>query len=425
MNLPQNHPITANPELEEALMLTSRELDEMLTDAERARLADLESVWTNEVARFRSQSRQLRSTLQSLPQTNVQMQLWQQSELTDSQIPAPRPIVAVPRRGTQTLILGSVSVVICALLLMIVRAPQTDFASSERAGSSAAMSPASIAVEQDALLADSDVMVGVGGGSVVGLNAAAMTDTDSGVAEDSIQPLIESENWNVVVVKVEGQDRDQVMDRIQSIVHAHGLRLQRSAGQDEPEWLGVVLTSAVEGSDEVVNAMEQDAAHSSTNFTKNKDNISAKAKSSEANTTKASAEIVAAVRRSLQYPTLSELHHGRVFVALPTEAEFKARAVRKGADRSVPSPSDNASLDKASKSKEAAAENAVPAAPAPRGATAGLEKVPHSVGKTPSAHMKHRSEGSVPLAGAPVEKATEGSAAVVTLVVFDFGKTPD
>jgi hypothetical protein len=425
MNLPQNTPIPANSELEEALLLASRELDETLTGAEQARLAALENVWSKEVAQFRAQCRQLRNTLGSLPQTNVQVPLWKMSGLSDSQTPAPRPIVAGARRGTQKLILGSVSVVICALLLLIVRAPQTELASSERvspkaAVSAAAASPAKTAVEQEALLADSDAMGGVGGGSVVGLNSQAIVAEESDVPDDSIQPLIESENWNVVVVKVEGQDRDQVMDRIQSIVHAHGLRLQRSAGQEEPEWLGVVLTSSVEGSNEVLDAMEQSAADS-TNLTTKKDNVTAKAKSSGARTTKASAEIVAAVRRSLQYPTLSELHHGRVFVALPTEAEFQARAVRKGADRSAPRSSDNLSPDKAARGEDAAAENAVLAAPAPRGAVASSADGSQAADNKPLAEMKRRSEPTVALDAAPAEKATEASVAVVTLVVFDFG----
>jgi hypothetical protein len=138
---------------------------------------------------------------------------------------------------------------------------------------------------------------------------------NSNASEDdvSIAPLIQSDNWNVVVVKVDGHDRDMAMDRIQAIVKEHGLRLQKSAGQDQSEWLGVVLTSAVDQNSEVLTAMERDLGEQSP--------AKGAADSKVAEST--SLEIIAAVRESLRYPTRSELHHGRIFVALPTQQVAK------------------------------------------------------------------------------------------------------
>jgi len=202
--------------------------------------------------------------------------------------------------------------------------------------------------------------------------AAAETSTD-----DIITPLVQSDNWNVVVVKVNSQDRDQAMDRIASIVKEHGLRLQRSAGKDRPEWLGVVLTSADGASEEVVTAMEKGLSESTTVRDSAESHMSPEATS----------KIIAAVRESLRYPTRSELHHGRIFVALPT-APLMASSAR-SAGTLEPSPT-------------AAAQNRVGEA------------------KTSSEAVADKKTSEAAFAKSAATDASQVTPPMVTLVVFEF-----
>jgi hypothetical protein len=144
------------------------------------------------------------------------------------------------------------------------------------------------------------------------VEAAGGTDSENSVAAD-VQPLIQSADWNVVVVKIDGKDRDQAMDQIQSIVQKAGLQLKGSAESDELRWLGVVLTSNVVGREDVVNAMESvGASNGSVTETPSADSQEAM--------------FIAAARESLKHPTGSELHHGKVFVVLPSAPSAKGEA---------------------------------------------------------------------------------------------------
>ncbi len=172
-------------------------------------------------------------------------------------------------------------------------------------------------------------------------DAAANTSTD-----DVITPLVQSDNWNVVVVKVDGQDRDQAMDRIASIVMEHGLRLQRSNGEGRPEWVGVVLTSADGASEDVVTAMENGMSES----TASRDTAGSRM------SPEASSKIIAAVRESLQYPTRSELHHGRIFVALPTSPLIAGSARSSGPPEPAPAAAVQKRVVEAKTSSEAVAD---------------------------------------------------------------------
>ena len=246
------------------------------------------------------------------------------------EIHKPRPFEEPKARsGAQRLVVGIVTSVLCGVLFLSLNRSPDDAASTPMmAELSPLSSENSLAPDRPFSLETSDeMMVGRIPGAAAPLEfpaaAAPVMEADmptllaenSGASEDdiSIAPLIQSDNWNVVVVKVDGHDRDMVMDRIQAIVKEHGLRLQKSAGQDQSEWLGVVLTSAVDQNSEVLTAMERDLGEQSP--------AKGAADSKVAEST--SLEIIAAVRESLRYPTRSELHHGRIFVALPTQQEAK------------------------------------------------------------------------------------------------------
>jgi hypothetical protein len=89
--------------------------------------------------------------------------------------------------------------------------------------------------------------------------------------------------------------------------------LKGSAESDELRWLGVVLTSNVVGREDVVNAMESvGASNGSVTETPSADSQEAM--------------FIAAARESLKHPTGSELHHGKVFVVLPSAPSAKGEA---------------------------------------------------------------------------------------------------
>ena len=350
MSTSTNHQIPPDDPLSQAYLLVSRAMDERLSVAEESELTRLEAIYPQELKSFRSQCQQIRTTMRLLPVTPVGSSLFVQppadaksvssagagSTATGStatgelEIHKPRPFEEPQTRSdAQRLVVGIVTSVLCGVLFLSLNRSPDDAASTPMM---AELSPLSsehaLASDRPFSLETSDeMMVGripvaaaplefpAAAAPVMEADMPTLLAENSGASEDdiSIAPLIQSDNWNVVVVKVDGHDRDMVMDRIQAIVKEHGLRLQKSAGQDQSEWLGVVLTSAVDQNSEVLTAMERDLGEQSP--------AKGAADSKVAEST--SLEIIAAVRESLRYPTRSELHHGRIFVALPTQQEAK------------------------------------------------------------------------------------------------------
>ncbi len=145
-------------------------------------------------------------------------------------------------------------------------------------------------------------------------NLESSADALKGSAEADVQPLIQSDDWNVVVVRIDAEDRDQAMDQIQSIVKKAGLQLKGSAGHDESHWLGVVLASNVAGREEVVNAMGGERVGASNGYVTETPPVDSQ-----------EAMFIEAARESLKHPTRSELHHGKVLVALPSESSTSGR----------------------------------------------------------------------------------------------------
>ena len=177
----------------------------------------------------------------------------------------------------------------------------------------------------------------LGAAAIANTDAAGGTNPEASSALD-VQPLIQSDDWNVVVVKIDSKDRDQAMDQIQSIVQKAGLQMKGSTGPDESRWLGVVLTSNVAGREDVVNAMESVGA--SNGYVTQ----TPPADSQEA-------MFIAAARESLKHPTRSELHHGKVFVLLPSSPSVK------GDDQTVASSQQVAAAGNASATSPGPVEN--------------------------------------------------------------------
>jgi hypothetical protein len=301
--------------LEEAFQLVSRQLDEALSESELSRLAALELSNPSEIQEFRQRCLHVRSLIQTFPVTHIAHPLFDVQAATTKQ----KTEVRTDRRGTGKFYGGLLASGLCGVLILAFLKPWNLRDAPENRADSATIPSITLAdamqttrpaatepvatmrtefaqVEIPGRVADNDLPLD-----------AMVAEPESAEMANSIRPLYQSDNWNVVVVKVNGQNRDEAMDQIQAIVHQHGLRLQRSGENSKPDWLGVVLTSTVRGSNEAVSAIEAGVGNSQTD-------------SLPPRTTEQSeySEIVSAVRESLRHPTRSELHHGEIFVALPT-----------------------------------------------------------------------------------------------------------
>ncbi|MCX7396419.1 MAG: hypothetical protein NT138_01935 [Planctomycetales bacterium] len=324
--MPEFTPQTPESPDQQALFeLLSRHYDGDLGAAESERLATLESAHREASENFRRQAGMVSCLLKGIPVCSVQALLFETPVTTTPRATSgPDPAILPRRSGAQRVVVGAVTSLLCAGLLlalnqtpddagapMLAKADRLHGTMEARGGSGSPMDSGSM-MEQGRIMSDAMSMpmaadvppnALLGAAAIANTEAAGDTNTEASSALE-VQPLIQSDDWNVVVVRIDGKDRDQAMDQIQSIVQKAGLQLKGSAGPDESRWLGVVLTSNVVGREDVVNAMESVGA--SNGYVTE----TPPADSQEA-------MFIAAARESLKHPTRSELHHGKVFVVLP------------------------------------------------------------------------------------------------------------
>ena len=124
-------------------------------------------------------------------------------------------------------------------------------------------------------------------------------------AERATANLPADDSWNVVVVQMDDHDRARTMQKVRAVVRNHGFEFARSAGEEMPTWLGVVLSADASESLSLIKDIQQSVPEG----TIERDPMRIAESSRE--------ELIAAVRESLQYPTQSELHHGKVYLAMP------------------------------------------------------------------------------------------------------------
>jgi hypothetical protein len=332
LSMPEFTPQTPESLDQQALFeLLSRHFDGDLGAAESERLATLESAHREASENFRRQAGVVSCLLKKIPVCSVQKLLFETPVVTTPRAtPVPEPAILPRRSGAQRVVVGAVTSLLCAGLLlalnqrpdnaaapMLAKADRLHGTIEARGGSASPMDSAAM-MEHGRMMSDAMPMpmaadappnALLGAAAIANTDAAGGTNTEASSAMD-VQPLIQSDDWNVVVVKIDGKDRDQAMDQIQSIVQKAGLQLKGSAGPDESRWMGVVLTSNVVGREDVVNAMESVGA--SNGYVTE----TPPADSQEA-------MFITAARESLKHPTRSELHHGKVFVVLPSSPSVK------------------------------------------------------------------------------------------------------
>jgi hypothetical protein len=316
--------------LNRAFELVSREFDGDLSDAETKELANFEANFAAEIAEFRKGCRRLRSVLQKIPVRSVKGSLWAVPEAASVQ--GSRTWVE-SRRGVAW---ATVAVVIVGCLLLAIVRPWSELslsgpeqmvavtdsqASLDAVPQNAARSlvaPSAMSAKTDASVSSDD-------------HSESLTDTDL-----LIQPLLESTNWKIVVVQLDENDRDLAMQRIQSLIHDHGLRLQSATNAESSDFVGVVQTSAVSENDELVSAMEERVVDSRVSR-----DLSLPAEARRK-------EIIESIQNSLRHPTRSELHHGTVYVALSTARPNDISSPGSTVARSAAVPHSNDAKDSSS-----------------------------------------------------------------------------
>lgn len=325
-----------SPDRQELLELLSRQFDGDLAAVESQRLALLEASDREAAERFRQQVGLVSCLLKGIPVRSSERLLFEApGNTTPRATRVPDPAVRPRRSGAQRIVVGTVTSLLCAGLLLAVNRRQDTAESPMLAkveilhGTMEARGGSPSSFGEAAMMADGhmvpeampmpmasdvppSVVPDVAAVASANIEAAGGVNSEDSLTAD-VQPLIQSADWNVVVVKIDGKDRDQAMDQIQSIVQKAGLQLKGSVEPDESRWLGVVLTSNVVGREDVVDAMESVGASNGT-VTE-----TPSADSQEA-------MFIAAARESLKHPTGSELHHGRVFVVLPAAPSTNGEA---------------------------------------------------------------------------------------------------
>ena len=299
--------------LNEALQLVSGRLDRDLSTAEESRLKALEADFPRETAAFQKQCGNLHSALLAIPVHPVAGSLVASIPLAERELMAKRTIgkgQPLLRRTSVRATIGA-AVLIGGLLFAFLTAADNSSQNSADGLLAAAKSSNSPAA---ASLVDADVTPVLGSDVNVLAESAFPSAADSGSATtdrltadrlDAVRPFLQNEQWNIVVLKVTSKDRAAVTQQIHAILRSNGLRiadLNDDASHDKSDWLGVVLTSASDSGRKFVDDAIQQGVAESADW-----DPSEIADASQE-------ELIDAFRRSLQFPTKSELYHGEVYV---------------------------------------------------------------------------------------------------------------
>ena len=149
--------------------------------------------------------------------------------------------------------------------------------------------------------------------------------------EDDMRPFIENDKWRIVVVTINSKDSKEVMRIVESVAAKNGMDIQPVVGnEDHDPRFGVLFTSTGDHDNAFIDSVISETKAQSANW--NPQLV--------ANST--SDRFIHLIQESMKSPTLSEMHFGRVYVALLKSAKTSAAA-------SQPLLAQNEALDGASR----------------------------------------------------------------------------
>lgn len=136
-------------------------------------------------------------------------------------------------------------------------------------------------------------------------NAKAPSDADIRMARTSV--LSEGPDWQIVVVHVDSSDREAVMQMVAKAADDLNMDIQTmpDAMQQQSESIGVLLTSAAVKNQSFLDSVTRAPQVSSSEW-----NPLAIGQMDRQ-------ELINAVRESMLHPTRSELHFGKIYLAMP------------------------------------------------------------------------------------------------------------
>ncbi len=362
---------------ENLLQLISAEIDGELSPEETEELRKLEATYPAQAQSVRKQWAALGAGLRGLPVQKQPSLIFQATNLPVMPVTS----VSRGRRGGQIAVVTVIASMVLGLLIML-RPPKGESQVPEMARTEAAPAfSAGRGSESGAeLLADAStvstgatmapsaaasVMEGVSGEAgtpnteefsdrIVAkatMNAApsqfqspppiAAAAAGAGVGGPSIplsiptdgtarlKRVLESGKWNVVVLRAPESLQQTAVKKIESVCQEHGLTLASRPGSAEAEdtvdRFGVVLTSSEAGDQDAIVAELEKALSIEEKST----DLPSWSKMSQP-------EIAAAVRRSLESPTQSELFQGNIHIAAPDHSDLVKAArelLKSGADQ--------------------------------------------------------------------------------------------
>lgn len=320
-------PMTSSPPPSEdfpeiLLQLISAEIDGELSPEETVELRKLEADYPAQAQSLRNRWTAIGSGLRGLP---VQAQPSLIFHATGS-------VVTPVSRGGRSGQIAVVTVIMSMALglLIMLRPPKGDSPVPEMARTEAAKGFSAGGVSESGgsesgaeLLADvsampSDVLMAPSAAASVmeGVSGEAGTpNTNPDDGSTRLKKILESGNWNVVVLRAPEALQQTAVKKIESVCQDHGLTLASRPGsaeaEDSVERFGVVLTSSEAGDQDAIVAELEKALRVEEKST----DLPSLSKMSQP-------EIAAAVRRSLESPTQSELFQGNIHIAAPDHSDL-------------------------------------------------------------------------------------------------------
>lgn len=339
MNPAQDPRFNPPAETERIPFLLSRQLDGDLTPAESLELAMLQQ--TDAQRAFLAALKNLRGQLQALPVKTVTASFATSVHDAIHQSSATVSVASAPdsRRGWIMRGIVAVSVTACAAaLMMFLRSQDVDrsdgngqivHADGQHAAErttipSPATSPATMAAadevaEPGAFVPEAEPRP----------NAVAVQNAIA--QEDDMRPFIENDKWRIVVVTINSKEPKEIMRIVESVAAKNGMDIQPVVGnEDHDSRFGVLFTSTGDHDNAFIDSVISETKAQSANWNPQ----------SVANST--SDRFIHLIQESMKSPTLSEMHFGRVYVALLKSAKTSAAA-------SQPLLAQNDALDGASR----------------------------------------------------------------------------
>jgi len=312
---PARDPNSAPLDTESLHFLLSRQFDGDLTEAEASELAASPETSAGQI--FYAAISDVRDRMKAIPVRPVAASFADSvlgeigSQAKAVQVP-PIGIASEMRRGWIARSIVAVSVAACVLIVFVALKPH---------------SPGQQAISTHRPAPDTAMPIPISRADAESESAASMADADVAKVQESteqqaeLQPFLDSDDWQIVVVKVNSKDRETVMRDIEALVARQGMNLRSVVDSDNYDSrFGVLLTSVGIDEKEFVESVLSEGETRTADW--DADSVA----------TSSREDLIARMQESMKTPTHSELHFGQIYLALPKVAAVVEEALLAKAD---------------------------------------------------------------------------------------------